>query len=158
MGRIKELLEAGSYTDGVNSVFRAIMMAEHIQGLEAMAFDELADELVMGMRFGVIRNPTRKRMYISGKVSGLDSMVVWEKFATKEAQLMAEGVDVINPVRLVSESGIGDCQWETIMRCLLPELLQCDELHLLPDWDDSTGAILEKDIAERVGIKVVIAQ
>jgi Domain of unknown function (DUF4406) len=34
-------------------------------------------------------------------------------------------------------------------------MLQCDEVHLLPCWNESRGAQLERDIAIRLGMNVV---
>lgn len=112
-----------------------------------------------------ISTETKKKevVYIAGKVTGLDPQVFTAKFAKKQEALEALGYEVYNPVALVAnaEKHFEDQTtqlfrtWEDYMRFLLPYLANCDELHLLPCWNDSKGAILERDIALRLGIPVV---
>jgi len=37
----------------------------------------------------------------------------------------------------------------------IKKMLECDEVHMLPDWQESRGAQLERDIALRLGMHVV---
>jgi hypothetical protein len=37
----------------------------------------------------------------------------------------------------------------------IKKMLECDEVHMLPDWQQSKSAQLERDIAIRLGIPVV---
>ena len=41
------------------------------------------------------------------------------------------------------------------MRVCLPMLATCDYIYLVPGWEDSRGAVLEKQIADALGIKEV---
>ena len=44
--------------------------------------------------------------------------------------------------------------YEGIMRFCIHHLMRCNELHLLDDWDESPGAIIEIQVAKLVGIFV----
>jgi len=44
--------------------------------------------------------------------------------------------------------------WETAMRRSIEALLNCDEVCLLPDWRDSKGATIERNLAIDIGIPV----
>ena len=45
--------------------------------------------------------------------------------------------------------------WGEAVRNDIKKMLECDEVHLLSDWQDSRGAQLERDIALRLGMQVV---
>jgi hypothetical protein len=66
-------------------------------------------------------------------------------FATAERQLRALGYDVVSP----HHNGDGDMAkpWQWYVRKGLAQLLTCDAIALLPDWEDSRGATLEHRIA-----------
>ena len=42
------------------------------------------------------------------------------------------------------------------MRVLIPELMKCDAICLLPDWAESRGAIWEYHDAQMLGMKVMM--
>ncbi|NDC41298.1 MAG: DUF4406 domain-containing protein, partial [Chitinophagia bacterium] len=45
--------------------------------------------------------------------------------------------------------------WKDAIKNDIKRMLDCDEVHLLPDWQESRGAQLERDIAIRLGMQVV---
>lgn len=96
-----------------------------------------------------------KRIYIAGKVTGLPLESVKQKFALKEWQLKSQGYDVMNPVKYIESRGLLNEAWEYIMKVLIPILCCADELHLLPCWQHSRGAMLERDIALRLGMPII---
>ncbi len=51
------------------------------------------------------------------------------------------------------DSGKGS--WEQYMKNDIATMLTCDEVHFLPDWEDSKGARLERYIAEFLKMKIV---
>ncbi len=88
------------------------------------------------------------KIYISGKISGLDRDEVVEKFTKAEESLTAAGYQVVNPLR----NGLPyEAPWESHMAMDIIHLLGCDGIYLLPCWTDSKGAMLEKKIAEFTG-------
>jgi hypothetical protein len=84
------------------------------------------------------------KLYIAGKVTGESEYK--EKFDRAERWLRLAGYDVCNP----TDYGLEDTSWNDAMRFLIPKLLECDGVAMLPDWRKSRGAILEVAIAERV--------
>ncbi len=92
-----------------------------------------------------------KKAYIGGKVTGLPRHEATHHFGTVQKKLQEEGYDTVVPLDLV-EDGM---EWNKAMRICIAALVQCDELHLLPNWQDSNGARLERDIAQRLGMNIV---
>ncbi len=106
----------------------------------------------------------KKTIYLAGKVTGLPHEQVVEKFKRKQEELEAQGFDVINPVSLLeninmlrADEGVEPfTEWHEIMQmCICFLCGGCHEIHMLPCWQDSKGATLERDIALRVNIPIV---
>lgn len=107
-----------------------------------------------------------KKAYIAGKVSGLPIEEVVKKFVDKEEELIQKGYTVFNPIVIIHDENY-QREWhdmppltdeenrKEIMRICVSKLLQCDELHLLPDWEQSAGAWEERTIAQKYGIDIV---
>lgn len=95
--------------------------------------------------------PEIKIVYIAGKVTGLDYTGVRAKFARREVQLIDAGYVVINPCDLISEHE----DWQTAMKISLALLSFADLISLLPDWHESQGATLEKQLADKFNIKTL---
>lgn len=89
--------------------------------------------------------------YIAGKITGLPKTHVKDKFNIIATQLSGMGYDVVKPDAVNDDSKT----WDDAVRNDIKKMLECDEVHLLPDWQDSRGAQLERDIALRLGIQVV---
>lgn len=90
------------------------------------------------------------RIYIAGPMTG-HALYNYPTFMAAEAWLRDAGYDVINPAR----NGLpSDAPWPQHMRRDLALLLTCGRLALLPGWEASRGATLERDIAERLGMRV----
>jgi len=89
--------------------------------------------------------------YVAGKISGLRKEDVNEKFNVVTKQLVDRGYNVINPLVGTDYSK----SWDDAMRSEIKKMLECDEVHLLPDWQESRGAQLERDIALRLGIEII---
>lgn len=92
-----------------------------------------------------------KTIYLAGKVSGLHEESVKEKFRRANEELAEQGYIIVNPVSVYKK---GD-NWHASMRANIRMLLECEELHMLPCWQESKGAQLERDIAMRLGMQVV---
>jgi hypothetical protein len=87
--------------------------------------------------------------YIAGKISGLPKKQVKNKFNLIAKQLTGQGYKVVKPLAVEDEAS------DETVRNDIKKMLECDELHLLPDWQESRGAQLERDIALRVGMDLV---
>ena len=91
------------------------------------------------------------KVYLAGKVTGTPIQEAFVKFNTAEFRLRRAGYVVVNPLRLVSQRW----DWRKCMEKCIAELVQCDAIHLLPDWAESKGAKLEYHIAQELKLKII---
>lgn len=89
--------------------------------------------------------------YIAGPMTGLPQFN-HQSFAYAATVLRAQGRDVRKPHEI--DGGATDQTWEWYMRRALQMLLDCDEIVLLPGWENSRGARIERQIAEALGMPV----
>ena len=91
------------------------------------------------------------KVYISGKITGLPANQVRAKFNSAEKHLASIGYKTVNPLNngLTSEHTWAEHMVEDIRL-----LFDCDAIYLLSDWLDSRGALIEKHIAEILGLKM----
>jgi len=94
-----------------------------------------------------------KKIYISGKVTGLHPNAAFITFVNKERQLQGKG-EIFNPVKFCAHLP-KNSSWVEYMRKCIKVLSDCDEIHMLPNWEDSKGAIVEHDLAKALGIKII---
>lgn len=80
------------------------------------------------------------KIYIAGKVTGLDHQEAIEKFAATEKKLTEAGVpaeNIFNPMKF----GIHPkTEWHVAMAVCIPELEKCTAVYIQRDWRDSFGA------------------
>ena len=76
--------------------------------------------------------------YVAGKITGLPKSHVQDKFSLITSQLNDMGYVVVNPQAVGDDSKT----WDAAVRSDIKKMLECDEVHLLPDWQDSRGAQL----------------
>ena len=88
--------------------------------------------------------------YIAGTINGLQNDKVNNKYNVITNQLSNMGYQVVSP-----RVGDDSKTWEIAVHHDIRKMLDCDEVHLLPDWQKSRGAQLERDIALRMGLPVV---
>jgi hypothetical protein len=94
------------------------------------------------------------KIYISGKITGLPYDEAKAKFDAAERELAAQGYEVVNP----TNNGIPiSAPWELHIAMDIIHLIGCHAIYMLPDWEISKGATLEKNIAELTG-KTIIYQ
>jgi hypothetical protein len=90
----------------------------------------------------------KKRIYISGKVTDGGNVAVSSdtraKFAYAASAIEGAGHIAVNPLNLCRS----DWSWEKCMTVCIGELLKCDHICILPDWEDSKGARIEVAVAE----------
>jgi len=90
--------------------------------------------------------------YISGPMTGLPDLN-HPAFQAAAQRLRAQGVQVISPHE-ITPPGAGPWSWAQHMRVDLAALLTCDVIVLLPGWETSRGAQLEKTVADALGLVV----
>lgn len=94
----------------------------------------------------------RTKIYISGQISGLTPEEYAALFQAAEKRLKEQGNDVINPLN----NGVAPGEpWREHMKADIRLLLECDAIYMLPNWELSTGATLERNIAQTLGLEVL---
>jgi len=93
----------------------------------------------------------KKKVYISGKMSGLSEDEFKSLFKEAEVKLIEEGYDVVNPCEIdyIPEDYAG--QFLTALEALS----KCDAIYMLDNWEDSNGAKSEYWFAKGMGLKFI---
>lgn len=91
------------------------------------------------------------RVYISGKMTGLNRVEFKKRFFEAEKMLMQYGYDVINPA-ILSDFNLTYAEFMLIDTTLLT---MCDAIYMLNNWRDSNGAKEELALAEAKGLKIM---
>lgn len=94
------------------------------------------------------------KIYISGKIGGLDYKEAFEKFESREKQLIIIGYEVVNPMKIHPPREIPRT-WEEFMVEDIQELFKCESIYMLEDWGQSKGARVEYAIAKELGFKII---
>lgn len=108
----------------------------------------------MNIYGGTIMQLTNKKtikIYISGSMSGIENYN-YSAFNKAELELQALGLVVINPATIKVEDWK---QWSDYMREALRMMLDANAIYLLKGWEESKGANIEKELAEKLGMKVM---
>ena len=98
----------------------------------------------------------KKKIYLSGKVSGLTMEEYTAKFKRAEEYLLGLGYAVYNPIDAdviqdtYLEFGYAAC----LAKCI-SMLRFCTHIYMLKDWQESKGAIAEKAFADACGIETI---
>ncbi len=91
-----------------------------------------------------------RTVFISGKITGLARNSVKEKLGVIDRHLKSAGFQTKKPA-----IALGDSLAEDSAKNDIKTMLECDELHLASDWQNCTQAMLQRDIALRLGMQVV---
>ncbi|QAZ41239.1 hypothetical protein C1M51_18440 [Methylibium sp. Pch-M] len=90
-----------------------------------------------------------RRLYIAGPMTGYPGLN-FPAFSQAAFGLRAAGFEVVNPAEL-NPPGL---TWEQCMRTDLAQLVTCQGVAVLPDWDRSRGATLEVHVAQQLAMPV----
>lgn len=95
------------------------------------------------------------RVYIAGPMTGLPEHN-YPAFDEAEDQLGALGFLPLNPVHVGAGCvpGVCDHDWQWYMRRTLTLMLTADRVALLPGWENSRGARIERTLAHDLDIPV----
>ena len=92
----------------------------------------------------------RKKVYISGRMTGVTPEESQAQFQAAEDYLREQGYEPVNPWKLAQvRSYIG---WGRHIIDDLCELQRCDSIYLLKGWNYSNGANIERLFAKGEGI------
>ena len=95
----------------------------------------------------------RKRVYISGAITGHDLRERMTEFERVEGFLRMLGYEPVNPMR----NGLPETATrEQHMKRDMAMLATCDRIFMLKGWEKSEGAKLELMVATACGMKVII--
>lgn len=95
-------------------------------------------------------NKEQTKVYLAGKVSGLNYAEASHKFGLEEVKLIRQGYEVVNPLNIVDKR----TPWQDAMRICIAAMMDCQEIYFLPCYKDSPGAVIEHDLALKLGIPV----
>lgn len=97
-------------------------------------------------------------VYISGKITGLQKDVYEKLFYKYTREMQKQGYIAINPI-IVSKNL--ECKlnreptYAEYMKEDIKKLMECDAVCFMPNWKESKGAKLEREIARACGMKIL---
>ena len=94
-----------------------------------------------------------KKVYISGPISGHDHAERKEAFASAAKRFRRQGYYVVNPMEIQLPK---DASWSDYMRADIRALMDCDIIYMLSGWETSRGANIERNLAEELGMQVML--
>ncbi len=96
-----------------------------------------------------------KKIYISGKITGLPIGEVIAKFQAAESKIRRFGFEPISPLR----NGLPlEAEWADQMGKDVALLLRSEAIYMLPDWQQSEGAMIEYLIARQRRMRIFLAE
>ena len=97
-------------------------------------------------QFGHHRKKQNYRIYISGRITGLDYKEAFDKFEQAEKELTAKGYEVVNPMKLVPFNK--DWSWFDYLSADIKLMENCAHIYMLSNWRESGGASVEHEAAK----------
>lgn len=98
-----------------------------------------------------------KVIYVSGKITGTSDYVA--RFSTVEDKLIAEGYEVLNPVR--EGKRLEHCletekpTWVQYMKYAIATMMKADYIYMMSGWKQSKGARLEHFLARALNYNII---
>ncbi len=93
----------------------------------------------------------KKRIYLSGAITGRDYAQVLAEFENAETHFTKLGYEAVNPAK----TGTYQLSWFDNMTVALGLLKGCNCVYFLPNSEESRGVQVERIYAEKLGIKEV---
>lgn len=108
-------------------------------------------------RFEEIMGKKQMTVYISGPITFTNDWT--ERFAKAEEELKAKGYNVVNPITVGAElenrMKPEIPTWADYMKVDIKALMDCDAIYMLKDWFRSRGALVEHNLALKLGLKIL---
>ena len=99
----------------------------------------------------------KKVIYVSGKITGTSDYT--DRFSAVEDKLIAEGYEVLNPVRtgkwLERYLEPEKPTWVQYMKCAIAAMMQADYIYMMHGWKQSKGAWLEHFLARVLSYNII---
>lgn len=97
----------------------------------------------------------QKRIYISGKITGLHPEVAAEAFNLASELIRAQGNVPLNPLEIWPQDA--GWQWNDYIADNVRFLLKMNvnEMYMLANWQESRGARIEHMIAKQLNIPII---
>lgn len=92
------------------------------------------------------RKKQKRRIYISGRITGIDYKEAFALFEAAENELIAKGYDVVNPMKVVPFNKDWSCIDYLSADIKLME--KCTHIYMLSNWRESGGASVEHEVAK----------
>ena len=97
----------------------------------------------------------KKKIYLSGPISGHDIEERRKEFKGIQTQFEKAGYDVVNPM----ENGLpSDATTNQHMKRDIELLLTCTGIYMMKKWTHSAGCITEFHVAHAIGLEVEFEQ
>ncbi|WP_443738457.1 DUF4406 domain-containing protein [Treponema sp.] len=94
----------------------------------------------------------KKRVYISGQITGLDE-AEYKALFNKAADVLRQfGYEPVNPATLDETENTKNWSWHDYMKRDIKMMCDCDYIYLLPNWRNSKGAKFEYMVADLLNI------
>lgn len=86
------------------------------------------------------------KVYIAGKITGLEEACVFKKFNESKCQLKKQGCIAMSPAVLASNAGFGHSDYMHVCFAMIDV---CDAVYMQKDWRESKGARMELQYARK---------
>lgn len=94
----------------------------------------------------------KTKIYISGKITGLLESEALELFEQAEKVCIEMGYEPVNPMKLNHDH---DKSWIAYMKEDIIAMMSCDAIYMLNNWENSSGAKIERNIAIELGFEII---
>ncbi len=98
-----------------------------------------------------------KKVFISGKMTGLTPEQYQMRFDEAACRLRTMGYEVFDPAEggwIEQMKAAGQTYGEVLIETL-KRLRECDAIYMLSNWKDSKGATVEHAYAEAIGMEMM---
>lgn len=99
-----------------------------------------------------------RKIYLSGKITGLSFTEAYEAFGEAKEKLKKEGWQPVSPIEIGTDAPAGasdDEVYKAHLKADIVELTKCEAIYMMASWQSSEGATLEHDIAKSIGLRII---
>lgn len=93
------------------------------------------------------------KCYISGKITGLPEDEA--KYEFERASKLAYIDFLMTPLNPMKFTHNHDRSWNSFMKEDLKQMMKCDAIYMIYNWKNSKGAIIEHDLAKKLGFVII---